>query len=251
MTFSAAHPLVLFLLLAAPFVGSFVATFVVRWPQGRPVVLARSTCPSCAAPIRVYDLVPVFAWLLRRGRCRSCGAPIAALYPLSELAALGIALWAVTAFGGVDLALVCILGWALLALALVDLRTMLLPDILTLIVLALGLLAAALEGRLPDALLGAAVGFAAFSIVAFGYRRWRGRDGLGLGDVKLLAAAGAWVGWAGLPGLVFLASIAALTAALLLALRGRRDIGCAEIAFGPYLAVATWITVLYGPLTLA
>jgi len=128
---------------------------------------------------------------------------------------------------------------------------MLLPDLLTLPVLGLGLFVAAADGQLSESLIGAALGFVVFALIAAVYRRWRGRDGLGLGDAKLLGAAGAWVGWAGLPSIVLIASLAALVVAMPMVIRvaGRRD--QREIAFGPYLAGATWITVLYGPLVVA
>lgn len=246
-----AQTLGVFVLLAAPFVGSFIATLARRWPEGRSVMRGRSHCPSCRAPLAWHDLIPVISWLALRGRCRRCDARIAGVYPLSELAALAIAVWAATAFAGVELALVCMLGWALLALALIDFRTMLLPDGLNLLVLGLGLAVAAAYGSLLDAVLGAAVGFAVFALVAAGYRAWRGREGLGLGDAKLLAAAGAWVGVAGLPGVVLIAGIAALTVAVPLAWRSRQRAAVAEVAFGPYLAAATWLTVLYGPFSVS
>lgn len=241
----------LFLIVAGPFVGSFVAAFAVRWPQGRSVVSGRSACPTCAARLAWFDLVPLLSWLARRGRCGACGTAIGALYPLTELAAFGIGLWAATQFGGWELLLACLLGWTLLALAVIDMRTMLLPDVLTGPVLVLGLVVAGAGGRLGDGVAGALVGFAVFALIALAYRRWRGRDGLGLGDAKLLGAAGAWVGWAGLPSIVLLASVAALIVAVPMTLRVAGQVDRREIAFGPYLAGATWVTVMYGPVVLA
>ena len=241
---------VVFLLAAGPFIGSFVATMAVRWPEGLSILSGRSTCRSCATRLAWFDLVPVLSWLARRGRCGTCGARIALVYPLTEMVALGIGVWAVTQFGGRDLVLACVLGWTLLALAVIDMRTMLLPDLLTAPILLLGLVVAGIEGRLGDSIAGALLGFTVFALIAMAYRRWRGRDGLGLGDAKLLGAAGAWVGWAGLPSIVLLASVAALIVALPTAIRVAEGVGRREIAFGPYLAGATWITVMYGPLML-
>ncbi|MEK9944682.1 MAG: A24 family peptidase [Alphaproteobacteria bacterium] len=240
----------LFLIAAGPFVGSFIATLAVRWPRGVSVLSGRSACRTCSTRLAWFDLVPLLSWLARRGRCGACGASIGTLYPLTEMAALGIGLWAATQFGGWELMLACLLGWALLALAVIDMRTMLLPDVITVPVLLLGLLVAGAEGRLGDAAAGALVGFAAFAAIALAYRRWRGRDGLGLGDAKLLGAAGAWVGWAGLPSIVLLASVAALIVTMPTALRVSGRVARQEIAFGPYLAGATWITVMYGPVVL-
>lgn len=240
----------LFLIAAGLFVGSFVATLAVRWPAGS-VIVGRSACPSCATHLAWFDLIPVVSWVVRRGRCGYCSAPISALYPVTELAALGIGVWAATQFGGLHLVLACLLGWTLLALAVIDMRTMLLPDLLTVSVLLLGLAVATMDGRLGEALVGAAVGFAVFALIAVVYRRWRGQDGLGLGDAKFLGAAGAWVGWIGLPSIVLIASVTALIVAVPVFLRATERGARQEIAFGPYLAGATWITVLYGPLVVA
>jgi len=223
----------LFLIAAGLFVGSFVATLAVRWPAGS-VIVGRSACPSCATHLAWFDLIPVVSWVVRRGRC-----------------ALGIGVWAATQFGGLHLVLACLLGWTLLALAVIDMRTMLLPDLLTVSVLLLGLAVATMDGRLGEALVGAAVGFAVFALIAVVYRRWRGQDGLGLGDAKFLGAAGAWVGWIGLPSIVLIASVTALIVAVPVFLRATERGARQEIAFGPYLAGATWITVLYGPLVVA
>jgi leader peptidase (prepilin peptidase) / N-methyltransferase len=251
MTFFATDWLAAFLIAAGPFVGSFVGTLTLRWPAGESVVVGRSACQSCRATLGWRDLVPIASWIAARGRCRRCGAAIGFLYPVTEAAALGVGVWAAFVFSGIDLALVCVLGWALLALALIDARTMLLPDLLTLPILVLGLALAGFEGRLIESLWGAGIGFALFAAIAAGYWRWRQRDGLGLGDAKLLAAAGAWVGWAGLPGIVLVASVTALVVAVPMVMRRRVGAGTVEIAFGPYLAAAMWITVVHGPIVIA
>ena len=256
MAFSS-NPTLLFAapLVAAPFVGSFVATLVWRLPRDKPVLWARSACPQCGTVLGPIDLIPVFGWLLRRGHCRACAAPIAAAYPLTELAALAVAAWAVWAIPpGWQLWAVCGLGWALLALALIDARHFLLPDALTLPLLGAGIVVAlAGERAWPiapvDAAVGAACGYLVLMAVAFLYRRLRGREGLGQGDAKLLAAAGAWTGWIGLPSVVLIAAVAALGWALAEALaRGRRIEPGQRVAFGVFLALGTWLVVLYGPL---
>jgi leader peptidase (prepilin peptidase)/N-methyltransferase len=242
-------------LLAAPFVGSFVATLAWRLPRGEPAILGRSACPACGTTLNAIDLIPVFGWLLRRGHCRACAAPIAPAYPLTELAAVGAAAWAAWAVApGWPLWAVCGLGWALLALALIDARHFLLPDVLTLPLVLAGLAAALADGPswpIPprDALIGAATGYVVLLAVGFLYRRLRGREGLGQGDAKLLAAAGAWTGWMGLPSVVLIAALAALgwvaTESLI---RGRRPRLGQRVAFGVFLALGTWLVVLYGPL---
>jgi len=195
--------------LAAPFVGSFLALLVVRVPEGEGVALGRSICRSCRHPLGVRDLVPVVSWLWARGRCRHCRAPVSAFYPGVELAALGIALWAAAVTPGWLFWASCGLGWTLLALALIDWRSLVLPDALTLPLLAAGLAVAWLiePAKLAPHLLGAASGFALFAAIGWLYARLRGRDGLGPGDAKLLAAAGGWVSWSGLPSVALLAAL--------------------------------------------
>ncbi len=237
-------------IVAAPFIGSFLGVAVARFPAGDGVVLGRSACPHCRRRLAPRDLVPIISWLLNRGRCRSCGAALGAFYPAIELAALAVALWAATELSGWLLWASCALGWALLALAAIDLRRLVLPDSLTLPLAACGLAVAWLvaPASLFDHALGAATGFATFALIAVAYRRLRGREGLGLGDAKLLAAAGAWVSWPGLAGVVLLAGSLGLALALARRLGGRAVTPAERIAFGPYLSFGTWVIWLYGPI---
>jgi leader peptidase (prepilin peptidase) / N-methyltransferase len=232
--------------------GSFVGVLVMRLPAGDPL-WDRSVCPNCGVRLGPKDLVPVASWLWLKGRCRRCDAPLGWFYPAVELAAVGVAIWAWTEADGWVLWASCGFGWTLLALGLVDWRHMVLPDLLTLPLIPAGPIVA--EFAAPDAVLddvaGAAGGFVFFTLVAWAYRRWRGWEGLGAGDAKLLAAIGAWVGATGLPSVVLLASLVALVVAL--GSRAiQRSIPAAQdrVPFGPALAVAAWIVWLYGPLGL-
>ena len=169
------------------------------------------------------------------------------------LAAASLALWAASETEGAVLWLSGALALALLALAEVDRRVMLLPDALTLPLIAAGLAAGwwLAPARFLDHAIGAAAGFAVLAAIGLVYARLRGREGLGLGDAKLLAAAGAWLGWQALAGVVVIGAAAALAVALARGLaRGRLDPGEA-IAFGPFLALGLWLSWLYGPLTFA
>jgi leader peptidase (prepilin peptidase)/N-methyltransferase len=238
-------------LLIAPFVGSFLGVVIERLPAGRPIALARSRCGTCGAPLAARDLIPIASWLARRGRCRCGKVELGAFYPGIELAALAVALSAATVLSGWLLWASLALGWTLLALALIDLRHHVLPDALSLPLIPAGLALAWLiePGKLADHAIGAAAGFIGFFLVAWLYRRLRRREGLGLGDAKLLAAAGAWLGWQALPSVVALAAGLALGgAALAGSLGGGKLSATAEIAFGPYLALAIWAVWLYGPL---
>lgn len=241
------------MLVAAPFVGSFLATVAFRLPRRESIVLGRSRCPACKTALGPVDLLPLFGWVLRRGHCNSCRAPIDPAYPSVEAAALGIALWAALApLPGWHALIACVLGWTLLTLAAIDMRHFLLPDVLTLPLVPAGVLVALGVADWPvgprDAAVGAAAGFAAIWGVAWLYRRLRGREGIGLGDAKLLAAAGAWVGWQGLASVVLIASLAGILAVLAAAAcRGHWPDPVARLPFGVFLALGTWLVVLYGP----
>lgn len=237
-------------LLVAPFIGSFLGLLVARLPAGQDVVWGRSACDACRHALHPFELIPIASWLALRGKCRHCGESVTPLYPTIELAALGIAIWAVLITKGWILWASCALGWLLLALAVIDARTGLLPDILTLPLLSLGLAAAAFGdvSQFPRHLLGAIAGFASFGAISWVYRRWRGRAGLGFGDVKLLAAGGAWVAWQGLPSVVFIAAFSSLAAALFIGLGGKGLTLEQKLSFGPGLCLGIWLVWLYGPL---
>lgn len=245
-------------LLFAPFAGSFLANLAVRLPAGAGIVRGRSRCPHCATTLGVADLVPILSWLVLKGRCRHCRAAISPFYPLFEAACLAIALWAALVVPGWPVWPACLLGWLLLTLAEIDRCHLLLPDVITLPLLGLGLAVTFVLApyRLPAHAIGAAAGFAAFALIAWAYRRLRGRDGLGLGDAKLLGAAGAWLGWQALPTVVAFAAGLALAAVLAnraaATLRGAGAVPAIaadrQIAFGPFLSAAIWLVWLYGPL---
>ena len=242
-----------FLILAAPFVGSFLGLLVIRLPTGTGIALGRSACTHCGEVLWLRDLVPFLSWLIARGRCRHCNKSIGALYPLVELGALLIALWSTAILPGWLAYYGCILGWALLTLAVIDARDYLLPDRLVLPLIPAGLMVVWLvdPARLLDHVLGAVGGFLAFFLLLYGFRRIRGYDGLGLGDAKFMAVAGAWVSWEGLPSVVLYAAVGALIVALGQALTGGKRLARdREIAFGPYLAGGLWLVWLYGPLKL-
>jgi leader peptidase (prepilin peptidase)/N-methyltransferase len=232
--------------LLAPFIGSFLGVLIVRLPAGRPVALGRSACEHCGHRLGGRDLIPFVSYLLSRGRCRYCGEAIGSFYPRIELAALAVAVWAVIA--AQDVAWVaCVFGWTLLTLAWIDLRTMVLPDVLTLPLAAFGLAVTGINtpDLLPDHLLAVAVGYLSLAAVAWTYRRLRGRDGLGLGDAKLLAGIGAFLGVNLLPLALLLAACTGLAAAGVAALAGKRMTAATAIPFGPFLALSGWLLFLY------
>ncbi len=243
-------PLSWFVLLAGPFVGSFLGLLAIRIPAREPLLWGRSRCDHCGHALRAADLVPLLSWLWLRGRCRYCREPIGVFAPLMEIAALLVAIMAVTQTSGLVLLASCGLGWTLLLLAAIDWRVQLLPDILTLPLCVAGLAAswAIAADWWPDHVIGAAAGFLSFALIALAYRAWRGREGLGLGDAKLMAALGAWVSWIGLPTVLLWGSVLGLAYALAQTMRGQRLALSDRIPFGSFLAVGGWLVWLYGPL---
>ena len=223
-------------------VGSFLATVLIRWPEGRGVIAGRSRCDRCDAPLGAADLVPVLSYAALGGRCRRCGAAIDRRHLIVELAAAMVGLVALIAHP-LPLALVTLgLGLWLLLVALLDVEHEWLPDLLTLPLVPLGL-AAAWAGfgpPLPDRLLGAALGWAVLFLMAFAYRRLRGREGLGGGDPKLLAGLGAWLGALQLPFVLLGAGLLGLAAVMLMRLRGEEIGAASRLPLGALMAVAAW-----------
>jgi leader peptidase (prepilin peptidase) / N-methyltransferase len=232
-------------LLCAPIVGSFAGVVVDRTARGENFTTGRSHCEACGRDLQPYDLVPVFSWLALRGRCRYCHAGIRPSHLLIELAAVAIAVSAFLVSTGPALWAGCLLGWTLLVMGLIDLRTLKLPDFGNYLLISGGLAvtyALAADAAIDHAI-GAVSGFLTLFAVSWLYRQIRGRDGLGLGDAKLLAAGGAWLGWQALPGILAIAGVAGLIVAIV-AQNGHGFDRYRVVAFGPYLALAIWITWL-------
>jgi leader peptidase (prepilin peptidase) / N-methyltransferase len=229
--------------------GSFLNVVVHRLPRGMSLLRPRSHCPACGAPVRWFDNVPLVSYVLLLGRCRSCRARISVRYPVVELACGALAAAVAWRFGltviGAEAMLLVML---LLPLAFIDLEHHLLPDVLTLPGIALGLAASAAGGLVGfgDALVGAAAGAGLPYAVVVVYRRVRGVEGMGLGDVKLLAMIGAFLGWRGMLLTLGLGATAGAVVGLVLIAsgRGRRD---TELPFGTFLAAAAAVVLFAGP----
>lgn len=213
-----------------------------------------SHCPRCQHPILWRDNIPVLGFALLRGRCRHCHTPISWQYPLVELLSATLFVWSLLAHTQWPVAL----AWAgfataLLALAIIDARTTWLPDALTQPLTWGGLIAAAMgwtSVSLSDALAGAVGGYLFLWLVYWGFRLITGKEGMGHGDFKLLAALGAWFGWSSLLALVLIASLSGLAAGLVQLWRGRLS-DHRQIAFGPFLALAGgWLLFFGAPSTL-
>jgi leader peptidase (prepilin peptidase)/N-methyltransferase len=212
------------------------------------LLVPRSRCPSCGHAITALENIPLLSWVVLRGRCSACGTAIGMRYPAVEVASAllsGLAVW----HHGASLAgaSALLLTWALIALAMIDLDTQLLPDDLTLPLLWLGLAFNLGDTwtSLPSAVIGAIAGYLSLWSVYWAFRLATGKEGMGYGDFKLLAALGAWFGWQALPGIILLSSIVGATVGIgliLLARHGRE----VPIPFGPYLAGAGLLTLYFG-----
>lgn len=237
-----------FATLVGLILGSFTATLVLRWPAGRSV-FGRSQCDGCERALGPLDLVPLVSAFAQRGRCRGCGAPIDPFHMQVELASGLIGALALAIMPGVAGWLWALFGWLLLPLALLDARHMWLPDRLNALLAIIGLLLAGplLGTAMPDRWIGALVGGAALALVALLFKRLRGKDGMGGGDPKLMAAAGAWLGWQALPLMLLIASVGGLAWALATQGKGDRPLSLRAIPFGVFMAVAAWATVPLWP----
>ena len=237
------------------------ATLASRAAEPYNLVVPRSACPVCRAPIKSWQNIPVLSWLYLRGKCASCKAPISLRYPLVELlcAVLSAAVAWRFGFGWTAVAALAV-TWTLIALTGIDLDTQLLPDALTLPLLWGGLLAslAASLGAgssdgtssLPvspaEAITGAAAGYLCLWVVYHLFRLCTGKEGMGYGDFKLLAALGAWLGWHMLLPIILCSASVGAAVGITLILAGRQGRGV-PIPFGPFLAAAGWLAMMWGP----
>ncbi len=212
------------------------------------LVTPGSTCPRCGHRIRAWENIPVVSYLIQRGRCTACGGAISVRYPIIEAVTAVLTAAVAWHFGfGMQAFAAMLLTWALIALTMIDFDHQLLPDDITLPFLWLGLLLS-LQGVFvdtPTALIGAMAGYLSLWSVYHVFRLLTGKEGMGYGDFKLLALLGAWLGWQMLPLIILLSSlVGAVVGITLILLRGHdRNI---PIPFGPYLAAAGWLTLLWG-----
>jgi len=213
------------------------------------LAVPRSACPSCHTPIQARDNIPVLSWLLLRGRCRHCQASISMRYPLVELLTAVLATAVAWQFGvTLTAAVLLVMTFGLITLSFIDIDKMLLPDQLTLPLLWLALLFSISELALVDpatAILGAAAGYLSLWLVYWAFKLLTGKEGMGYGDFKLLAVFGALLGWQQLPLIILLSSlVGAVVGATLLTVQGKNK--ATPIPFGPYIAAAGWIAILWG-----
>ena len=207
-----------------------------------------SHCPICKSPIKPWQNIPVLSYLLLRGKCGNCATPIAPRYPVLELVT-GLMTLALACFFDLSPALLgaALLTWSLIALTMIDIDHQLLPDDITLPLLWLGLLfnLTATYATLSDAVIGAMAGYLILWSIFWVFKLLTGKEGMGYGDFKLLAALGAWLGWQALPLIILLSSLVGAVCGIALMIIKRRGKEI-PIPFGPYLAMAGWIALLWG-----
>ncbi|MFV3330697.1 prepilin peptidase [Pseudomonas sp. NY15437] len=212
------------------------------------LVLPNSQCPHCAHEIKPWENVPVVSWLVLGGKCSACKAPISKRYPLVELACGALSAFIAWHYGfGWQAGAMLLLTWGLLAMSMIDIDHQLLPDDLVLPLLWLGLIVNhfGLFTNLGDALWGAVFGYLSLWSVYWLFKLITGKEGMGYGDFKLLAMLGAWGGWQVLPLTILLSSlVGAVLGVIMLRLRNAET--STPIPFGPYLAIAGWIALLWG-----
>lgn len=210
--------------------------------------LPHSRCPHCDHRIRAWENIPLLSWLALRGKCSACKAPISSRYPLVELACGLLSGYVAWHFGFTwQAGAMLLLTWGLLAMSMIDVDHQLLPDSLVLPLLWLGLIVNSfgLFASLPDALWGAVAGYLSLWLVYWLFKLVTGKEGMGYGDFKLLAMLGAWGGWQVLPLTILLSSVVGAVLGTIM-LRMRKAESGTPIPFGPYLAVAGWVALLWG-----
>lgn len=208
-----------------------------------------SHCPHCGHRLRPWENIPVLSWLLLRGRCSACSRAISWRYPAVEVCTALLSLLVVWHFGPTaQAAAALVLTWGLVALAVIDADTQLLPDDLTLPLLWLGLLLSLWDVFVDSqaAILGAAAGYLSLWLVFHAFRLLTGKDGMGCGDFKLLALFGAWMGWQTLAQIILLSAVPGALFGIALLLTGRAERGT-PLPFGPFLAISGWVNLLWGP----
>jgi leader peptidase (prepilin peptidase)/N-methyltransferase len=212
------------------------------------LMVPRSACPSCGHQISALENIPVISYLFLRGKCRKCSASISAQYPLVELATALLSAFVVWKLGFSWPALAgLIFTWCLIVLSIIDLKTQLLPDSITIPLLWLGLIVNSLDvfTHYHSSLMGAVFGYLSLWLVYHAFKLVTGKEGMGYGDFKLLAALGAWMGWQMLPLVIILSSVLGASVGITLMMLKKHEQGT-PIPFGPFLAGAGWIAFFWG-----
>lgn len=238
----------IFAFLFGAVVGSFLNVCIYRLPAGKSIVFPPSACPACATPIRWYDNIPIVGWLVLGGKCRACRAPISRQYPLVELlnGLLTLALFAKLG-PTATFAVLWVFCCALVVITFIDLEHQIIPDVISLPGIVLGFISSFF---LPwhswsNSLIGIVAGGGFLLLIAYGYELLTKKEGMGGGDIKLLAMMGAFLGWRAVPFIIFAASLLGSVVGVTLMLVQKKD-GKLAIPFGPFLAFGAVLFIFYG-----
>lgn len=229
-------------------IGSFLNVCIWRLPLGESIVFPASHCPACGTSIRRRDNIPVLGYLLLRGRCHSCNARISPRYPTVELLTGCTAMVLLYHFGlSPSLAVYALFAGALIVITFIDIDHQIIPDVISLPGIVVGIVFSAIGYGVPlvDSLIGAALGGGLLYLVAVGYHAWTGREGMGGGDIKLLAMIGAFLGWRGVLVTLILGSFSGALIGIALILARGAD-SRLPIPFGPFLALGATCAMFFG-----
>jgi leader peptidase (prepilin peptidase)/N-methyltransferase len=229
-------------------VGSFLNVCIYRLPLNRSIVYPPSHCPRCGNKLRFYDNIPLLSYILLRGKCRFCSEPISIRYPMVELISGLLSMALFVRYGlSIQYALLFAFSATLVIISFIDLQHQIIPDVLSIPGIACGFVLALLLRHITwlDSLIGIVGGGGILFLIAVVFERLTGKEGMGGGDVKLLAMIGAWMGWRSLPFVILISSLVGMLiggGALLLSGKGLR----VRIPFGPFLAIAALVYLFYG-----
>lgn len=218
------------------------------FPSRYNLAIPASSCPKCHAQIKAYQNIPIFSWCILKGQCAQCQTPISTRYPFIEFMSAGLITFLAWHFGPTSQFIFsAILTLSLVVLTAIDFDEMLLPDQITLPLLWLGVFVNLSMGFIPlhDAIIGAIAGYLSLWCVFWGFKLLTNKEGMGYGDFKLLAVLGAWLGWQMLPIILLLSSVVGATVGIFMILTKQKKYSQA-IPFGPYLAIAGWIAMIWG-----
>jgi leader peptidase (prepilin peptidase) / N-methyltransferase len=242
------------LILSAAFtfgacIGSFLNVCICRLPESQSIVAPGSKCPGCNTPIRFYDNIPIISYIFLKGKCRKCKESISVRYPLVELLTGLVAITTTIKFGmGIESLIYFIFIAALIVTTFIDIDHKIIPDSISLPGIPIGVLSSFAIASLPfkDSLLGVLIGGGILFLIAWSYQFFTGKEGMGGGDIKLLAMIGAFTGWQGVFFTIFVSSVTGTIVGVTLMLIARKSLKFA-VPFGPFLAIGAVLYVFFGP----
>lgn len=243
------YQMTIFAFLFGAAMGSFANVLIYRLPEGQSIVHPGSRCPACGTAIRWFDNIPILSYLILRARCRSCGEPISIRYPFVE--ALSGALFSVLVlrFGvGLYTLITAFFVWSLVVVTFIDIDHWIIPNVISIPGTVAGIAVSFLPGstRPVDALMGVVFGAGILFLVLYGYEKVMGTEGMGMGDVKLLAMIGAFLGWQALPVTILVSSLAGSLVGIGYALVRGESLRKLPIPFGPFLALGAAVHIFFG-----